>query len=978
MIRRAAPLLLGPACALALGLACFHAVLFDGAQFAYRDAGHFYYPLYRVVQNEWAAGHWPLWNSDQNAGTPMLGWPMAAVFYPGKLIYAALPYPTAAAGYILAHLAIALAGAYTLARSLGTGPAGSGLAALGFAFGAPVLTLSSNVIYLVGAAWMPWGLAAVQLAANGRTRLGLAGLAAALAMQVLGGDPEAAYLTGLASGLLAILKPGQEDRSNVRSERSRWRVSATIGVLAGWILAVVIADLVSARGWLPAWDPTGRFFAQAITLIVALLAVAWTTGREARLRRLAMLGLVGGSIGLSILLSAVQFVPAWEHARRTTRQDGPLAVGLQDFSVEPYRLAELAWPHVYGLEIPENRSWLQAIPPAGERMIWSPSLYMGAFLLLLAAGGAGMRSGPIGRRWLTVLMLAGLAGAMGKFAGPLWWIRCVPGASGWLGSHDPPAGIVRDGPSLPDGAGSVYGLMATILPGFAMFRYPAKLMVITSLAMSCLAGMGWDQLSSEEASTRGRLRRLGILSMAISASLAVLVVVLRAGLEALIARAVPIGSLYGPVDGAGAADATLSGLIQGGMVLALGIMLTRLAARRPRLAGVGALLLVTVDLGVAGSRLVWTVPRSILEAPSGIARLIARAEDRQPAAGPFRIHRVEQWHPSAFSRRRSARRLAELVAWEHDTLDRLYAEPAGLEYTIVRGVVDVADYLEFFEARATRARDERGAERTVYSFPRGGYDLWGARYLIMPVGLNGWMGRERGYIRIAPGDVVVDDPEQSRRWVEHEGWQLLRNPRAFPRCWVVHSAIVIPTTAPGSPERTELVATLVDSAGGVPTDPRRRTVDLRRTAFVEVERPEGGRELASLRMPPTEAEGSVAVTRYEPQRVEIRAELRRPGLVVLADVLDPGWVLTIDGRPAPIWRTNRMMRGAFVPAGRHALFYEYRPAEMPRAVAMTAASLAIVALLILAPRRATSRRVPSRRVDRSRKVEMTKGALPDA
>lgn len=954
MVRQGGTLLLGSACALTLGLACFHAVLLDGDRLAYRDAGHFYYPLYRVVQGEWAAGRWPLWNPWQNAGTPMLGWPMAAVFYPGKLIYAALPYPAAAAAYVLVHLAIALAGAYALARSMGTSPTGSSLAALGYTFGAPVLTLQSNVIYLVGAAWMPWGLAALQLAARGRTRRGLAGLALAMAMQVLGGDPEAAYLTGLAGALLAILLSGEGAPVDSRPERWRRRVLGMAGALVGWTLAVVFLDVASARGWLPDWEATGRLFAQAFSLTAAMLVIGRSATRRARRHRLAMLGVIGGAIVLAMLLSAVQLVPAWEHARRTTRQDGPLATGLQDFSVEPYRLAELVWPHVYGLEVPENRSWLQALPPAGERMTWSPSLYMGACLLLLAASGSGLRGGPASRRWLTVLAILGLAGAMGKFAGPLWWARVVPGSAGMLGPFDPPAGIARADDFFPDGAGSVYGLLATFLPGFAMFRYPAKLMVVAALAIACLAGFAWDRLR-EETSARLRLRRLGIIGLAVSAALAVLVSLARPGLEAWIRRSVPIGSNYGPVDAAGAIEATARGLIQGGTVLGLGVIVSMLATRWPRLAGACALVLVTADLAIAGSRLVWTVPRSALEGTPEIARLIARAEDRERAPGPFRIHRVEQWHPSGFTERRSPARLSELVAWEHDTLDRLHAEPEGLAYTVVRGVVDVADYLEFFEARATRARDERGPERTVYSFPRGGYDLWGARYLIMPVGLNGWMGPERGYIRIAPGGDVVDDPEQSRRWVERQGWQLLRNPRAFPRCWVVHSAIVIPTTTPGSPERAELVTTLVDSAGGGPTDPRRRTVDLRRTAFVEVERSEVRGNLAALRIPPAEAEGTVDITRYEPQRVEIRARLRRPGLVVLADVLDPGWVLTIDGKPAPIWRTNRMMRGALVRAGDHALVYEYRPSGGPRAAGMTAAGAAVLALLILAPGRAGSR-----------------------
>ena len=53
----------------------------------------------------------------------------------------------------------------------------------------------------------------------------------------------------------------------------------------------------------------------------------------------------------------------------------------------------------------------------------------------------------------------------------------------------------------------------------------------------------------------------------------------------------------------------------------------------------------------------------------------------------------------------------------------------------------------------------------------------------------------------------------------------------------------------------------------------------------------------------------------DPQHVEIEANLESPGVVVLADVYYPGWTLTIDDQPAPIYRVNRMMRGAAVGAG---------------------------------------------------------------
>ena len=335
---------------------------------------------------------------------------------------------------------------------------------------------------------------------------------------------------------------------------------------------------------------------------------------------------------------------------------------------------------------------------------------------------------------------------------------------------------------------------------------------------------------------------------------------------------------------------------------------------RPRLAGAGALLIVTADLAMAGRAIVWTVPQADFDATPQLARLIEQAERSDPSPGPFRIHRVEQWHPAEFSRRRSPHRLAELVAWEHDTLDRLHAEPVSLPYTVVRGVIDVEEYLDFFEARATWARDDEGIERPIYSFPRGGYDLWNARYFVMPVGLNGWMGPERGFTRIAPSDEIVGDPDRGRRWIDRKGWQLLRNDRAFPRCWVVHSAVILPPTAPGSRERAELVRTLVDAAGGAAIDREGQPLDLRRLAFVETDDPG---PLAALRVRPLASRaGSVTIVRADPQRIEIRADFQRPGLVILADLFDPGWHLTIDGTPAAIWRTNRMMRGAFVPARR--------------------------------------------------------------
>ena len=76
---------------------------------------------------------------------------------------------------------------------------------------------------------------------------------------------------------------------------------------------------------------------------------------------------------------------------------------------------------------------------------------------------------------------------------------------------------------------------------------------------------------------------------------------------------------------------------------------------------------------------------------------------------------------------------------------------------------------------------------------------------------------------------------------------------------------------------------------------------------------------------PTE---TVSVRYDGPTRVVLEARLQRPGIIVLADVFDPGWRLDIDGRPAPVLRANLLMRGAAVTAGTHTLVYTYEPASV--------------------------------------------------
>ena len=146
---------------LGLFVACFSGVIFQDRLFAFRDAAHFYYPLFAYIQQTWEAGQLPWWNPYENGGMPIGANPAASLFYPGKAIFFLIrDFDTAYRAYILAHVLLAAFWAYRLARHWNTSRPAATLAAVAYTFSGAVLIQYSNVIFLVGAAWLPAGVLA--------------------------------------------------------------------------------------------------------------------------------------------------------------------------------------------------------------------------------------------------------------------------------------------------------------------------------------------------------------------------------------------------------------------------------------------------------------------------------------------------------------------------------------------------------------------------------------------------------------------------------------------------------------------------------------------------------------------------------------------------------------------------------------------------------------------------------------------------
>lgn len=968
------------ACGLALGLACFGDVLFRGKQFGYRDAAHFYYPLYLRVQQEWEAGRIPLWSPEENAGMPLLGNPTAAVLYPGKLLHAALPYPWAVRVYTIAHVAIAVFGMFRLLRWWGTSRTGSTLSALAYGFGAPVLFQYCNIIFLVGAAWLPMGLQAIDRWVRVGQRRGLAELAVVLALQTLGGDPQSAYVLGLMGGGYAVGLAVAARWSRAHLARAPWLWAAA--VVVAWFAIVIAFAAVAGSGRTvttgvvksPSLPPPASVTGISPKLWGRILLALWAAGAVVTLTRLRTpagrrwrtrflgLGLAGG---VAILLTGAQLLPVIEFTGRTVRSAEDGSHGIFPFSVEPWRLFEMAWPELFGRSM-TNRHWLASIPPGHTMKIWVPSLYLGGSSLILALGALGFRNGPPWRAWLTAIALGGLLLSLGEFASPVWAARNVPGLEAVLGPHDPrDYGELRRDGCLADGFGSPYWLLAWSFPGFRTFRYPSKFLTYSTLALAALAGLGWD---AAVAGRRTRAIRWGGAIVGLGSLALVAWYLLRDQVTAWWIGRPPetFISAFGPFDAAGAWTDTARTLVQGSLVALLTLVLLRMASRRRVAAGIGLLVLLTADLILANAAIVGTVPQALLD-QANRPEVLERIEAAERASGssePYRVHRMPLWEPLAWRQEVPEDRIRDLVQWERQTIQPKYAIPFGLCYTLTEGTAELYDYWYFFAPflgihgdDVARAYGLQPGEKLIY-FPRRGYDLWNTKYFVLPsIPSN---DERRGFAAflpftelIYPRDEDFEGPDGARRredWNQHHDWQIRRNLSTYPRAWIVHQVRHLPPIRGLSREtRSDVMEEIVYQGDEFWYSPGRILWDPHEMAWVELE---SGRFLEP-RMPggPPDPDETVQVVENSPQRVVLEASLNRPGLVVLADVFYPGWSLTIDGQSAEIIRANRMMRGATVPSGTHRLVYTYRPLSFRLGAGLSGLGLLVLAGMCVWARR---------------------------
>lgn len=863
---------------------CFGSAMCTDRGFAFRDAAHFYYPLFEWTNRQWASGQIPLWNPQENCGLPVLADGTSSVFYPGKLVFALpLSYAWNFKLYTTLHVLLAAAAAYVLARRWNASPCAAGLAAVSYAFGGNVLFQYCNVVYLVGAAWLPLALAAADRTLVARSWRGALLLGAVLALMVLGGDPQMAYHAGLlatvyggllwhserrvrrsieprvASGAGTASVPRVSPRPRSRRTHNRFVLLSLAAITAGILSAI---QVLPSSEWSRQSGRAAYRSPRSIYEIPAYLA----RSRPENDRNSIVQGMFGAP------------EPGMHHEH------------IYHFSVGPWRLAELAWPNCSGQMFPVHRRWANAVSAEGR--VWTPSLYLGLVPLLLGLSVWRLRGGPPAVRWLSwASLLATLAGLGGYGAG--WLLqefRCSV-----LGAR-------ADDMMIGWPVGGLYWLLVVFLPGYAYFRYPAKLFVIAALGLSQLAAIALDRLGRNEPTT---LRRwtLGFVVVSTAAYLAGW---LLEPAWSEWARHVRPDVIYGPFDAAGSLTGLRASLLHGALLGALFWGLLGEAGRRsPRWLAPALLLLTAADVSISNGWMVLTAPHTDWTEPSSIAECIAKRESREEGGQPFRVFRGSRrhWHPPQWPRRSSPERHRDSFRWDRQTLYPKYHLENGLAVVEAYGSSSSYDYLAVLGA--ARRYGWRRPDSVAEPSPAV-LNALGVKYLIFPDDA-GYSHAER-----LPRAACQSPVPNAALW---------HNPAAYPRAWIVHQVVTVPPLLHASPDQVARRTRQVFFPGDAP-------YDLRSTAVVEsdVKRP-----LDSSPMPlETAAEERCQVVLNEPQRVEIDAELQQPGLLVVSDLFYPGWnaEVSTDGEPATsvqVFRTNRIMRGVALPSGQHRITFVYRP-----------------------------------------------------
>ncbi len=615
--------------------------------------------------------------------------------------------------------------AYRLARRLRVSASGAAFSALVYAFSGQTLFQYSNVIYLVGAAWAPaLFIYSVDFfrapTFSGKTRA-LLKLSVVQSITVLGGEPQIVYLallTSVIAGLFASTRTTNEENARQKD-------------------GFHISDYPSSSATFPSSIRAKR----VLSSVIFIAATSAVTFCLAAIQILPSLELIDNSSrvfqekprSLWEIPSALSNAGETQTEKKVSLTDREFydellcadfsnegrSRSVYRFSVGPWRWLEFLYPNVGGRQFPQSSRWFRVFPE--EIAVWTPTLYFGAFPFLLALSAFLFRrkrrdESSFFRCAATYLTAGSILAAMGGY-GAVWLFRSVS--------------ALASGSSIPvsfsnyDPVGGVYWALNIIVPKFAEFRYPAKLLTLSMLGFSYLVGYGWDRKKF----SRGFLTALTVASGLSFIAWAIACLSAQSFLQSINTT----DFLFGPFQPETARRDLCNAFLHTAVILFLAVLV--LASFRKKIVGGSVsptqmktlptclLLLAAADVYHANSWTVVVSPAPLFNRTSQFTDRIENDRTKnklqfQPdntedshagpnacftAIPPTRIYRFPVWFPPVFSEKSSARRNTERVVWDVETLYPLYPSKMNVAITDVRGAVSEYRYERFCNALINRA-----------------------------------------------------------------------------------------------------------------------------------------------------------------------------------------------------------------------------------------------------------------------------------
>jgi hypothetical protein len=163
--------------------------------------------------------------------------------------------------------------------------------------------------------------------------------------------------------------------------------------------------------------------------------------------------------------------------------------------------------------------------------------------------------------------------------------------------------------------------------------------------------------------------------------------------------------------------------------------------------------------------------------------------------------------------------------------------------------------------------------------------------------------------------IIAQDPQSGQE-------TLLTNPDAYGSCWLVKNVKIVKDDVEE-----------IQSIG--------RT-NLKDTALVQQSL------AANVVQPKWDSASSIKLTKFDNDAIEYAADCDAPQFAVFSEVYYPyGWNAYIDGKKVEYVRTNYILRGLSIPAGKHAIKFAFEPATYKKGISISYTGSFLVVLLVL-------------------------------